>query len=393
MKTKHIYWFAYYNINCPSVRYRGKYVLDFLAENSGITFSIVYPGYSREIILHFIKIYFSAFFFRKKNSAIVFQKIYTTGIYATALKALLLFRKKNTMYDFDDAEYIRFPPKTIRFFLRNCEKVSAGSKVLVEYARHYNLNVMLLTSPVIDHGIIKTGRNEIFTVGWIGFYNTPHESSKPFAHKRVLNELIFPAIKKMDFNLRLVMLGVENDHDRNEIRNYFSCNKNILVDLPDQINWLDEKSVYERVRQFDIGFAPLLNCELHRAKSAFRLKQYFSCGVPALANNVGENSAFLKHEVNGYLCNSTPEFRERLVKVRNLSEKDYSRLCSNAQKTFSEFSMENYCSMILEYLSSKGELVFKLTTANHELKMNAGREVPKFKDVAELIKGSDLKVT
>jgi len=65
------------------------------------------PGYDFRNLLNFLLTYFSALLCRDKKSIIVFQKIYTHGIDATALKILLFFRKQNTLYDIDDAEYTR----------------------------------------------------------------------------------------------------------------------------------------------------------------------------------------------------------------------------------------------------------------------------------------------
>ena len=103
MEIKHIYWFAYFNLNVPSVRYRAKFPLQQFRDKHGITFSIVYPGYDLQNMSNFILTFFSALFFRKSNSIIVFQKIHTSGIYATALKVLLFFRPQHTLYDIDDA--------------------------------------------------------------------------------------------------------------------------------------------------------------------------------------------------------------------------------------------------------------------------------------------------
>jgi hypothetical protein len=70
--------------------------------------SLLYnPGYDFRNLLNLLLTYFSALLCRDKKSIIVFQKIYTHGIDATALKILLFFRKQNTLYDIDDAEYTR----------------------------------------------------------------------------------------------------------------------------------------------------------------------------------------------------------------------------------------------------------------------------------------------
>lgn len=334
MKIKHIYWFAYFNADAPSVRYRAKYPLQQLKENNGINFSIVYPGYDHKNLFNFILVYFSALLFRKKHSVIVFQKIYTKGIYATALKVLLFFRGNNTLYDIDDAEYTRHPRQTIHYFMKNCSCCSAGSISLMEYIKNFNSNVFFLTSPVIDHGLSKSKLEKTFTVGWLGFYG---------AHRENLMELFFPALSTINFPLKLKLLGVANETEANEIKSYFLPNPNIIVETPISLNWQNEASIYQTITSFDIEISPLKDTEFNRGKSAFKLKQCLSCGVPVLGNSVGENNRFLINDVNGYICEKPDDYLEKLLNIRNAQNGLYKNLSANAKSTFPMFSMDNYC--------------------------------------------------
>lgn len=96
LEIKHIYWFAHFNLSCPSTRYRGKYALDYLNKHYAITHDFVYPSSDFKKILLFFRVYFSILFLRKKDSIIVFQKIRTNRFYANSLKFLLLLRSKHT---------------------------------------------------------------------------------------------------------------------------------------------------------------------------------------------------------------------------------------------------------------------------------------------------------
>ncbi len=340
MLIKHIYWFAYFNLDEPSVRYRAKFPLQRLKDKHGITFSIVYPGYDFQNLSNFFLAFFSALFFRKSNSIIVFQKIYTNGIYATALKVLLFFRPQHTLYDIDDAEHTRRPAQTIHHFMKNCSACSAGSKSLVDYIRQFNQNVFLLTSPVIDHGLTKTELEETLTVGWVGYYG---------AHRQSLTQLFFPALHDIDFPLKLILLGVADKVEEQEIKSYFKSNKNITVETPLGLDWLDEHSIYETIATFDIGVSPLTDNEFNRSKSAFKLKQCLSCGVPVLGSSVGENRAFLQDGVNGYLCDSPTDYFQKLTSLKSSQNGSYTKLSRNAKRTFPTFSIDNYCSTFINY--------------------------------------------
>lgn len=340
----HIYWFCYFDLSEPSVRYRARYPLEHLRDRYGIPFTIVYPGYGLRTILHFIRVFFSVLLFRKKDSVIVFQKIYTGGVYATALKILLFFCPKNTLYDIDDAEHTRRPDDTIRHFLKRCTRCCAGSRALMDYIRPYNENVYLLTSPVIPHGEQRQGKDELCHLGWIGYYG---------AHRESLMQLVFPALLQVDFPLQLTLLGVAGEDQQAEIQEYFRRHPHIAVHTPLALDWQNEPGIYRIIKSFTIGVAPLLDGEFNRAKSAFKMKQCLSCGVPVLASNVGEHPSFLNDGINGYLCDTPGDFLRHITAIHTGGADHYQRLSSGALDTFSSFSMDGWCATFLELLAAR----------------------------------------
>ena len=62
------------------------------------------------------------------------------------------------------------------------------------------------------------------------------------------------------------------------------------------------RSVYHQIARFDVGVSPLLDTEFNRGKSAFKLKQCLSCGIPFWAAVLARTSTFLQEGVNGYFC-------------------------------------------------------------------------------------------
>jgi len=339
MKVKYIYWFANFNLFSPSVRYRGKYVLEYLENHYQINNSFIFPGYKIGNILKFIGMVFEIMFFRKQNSVIVIQNIYTNRIYSKVLKLLLVFRHRNTIYDIDDANYERYPAETINYFMRKCEACSVGSEALRNYAKTFNSRVFLLSSPVIWHNYIKTVRNKTLTIGWIGFFS---------AHKESLYKNFLPALRLINFPVKLVLLGITKSQHKTELINYYSNNPHIELEICSQIDWCNESGIYQKIMTLDVGISTLRDNELDRAKSAFKLKQYMSCGVPVIGSNKGENSRFLKHGINGYICETVDEFKHRLEAIIMLNYSEYFELCTNARKSYSEFSIQNYCNSWLK---------------------------------------------
>jgi len=310
MEITHIYWFAPYNLKGPSTRYRGYYPLKVLKKEYGIDSHFVYPEMTRSVVWNFLKAYISALFFRKKNSIIVIQKICSNRMYANLLKILVLIQRKNTLFDIDDAEYLRQDDKTLHFFLKNCRTISVGSDALKEYCKKFNQNVFILTSPVIQHSEKKSKRNKTLNIGWVGDLGNGNDLSKEFSHKKSLFTILFPQIKKLKTPLTLTIIGVKQKSDIPEITNYFKNNSNINVIIPTNLNWEKDEWIYSEITKFDIGVAPLSNHLFNISKSAFKAKQYLSAGIPTLASDIGENSKFVKHNVNGYLCrNGNDKFK------------------------------------------------------------------------------------
>jgi len=340
MKFQHVYFFSNYNIKGISVRYRGVYVLEMLKEKFGVTSSFVYPDYSFINILNFIKVFSEVLFFRKENSIIIFQKLHTNGVYTKLLKMLLKFQSKNTIYDTDDADYLRFNPKNIHYFMANCQTCTVGSRFLYDYVKNFNNKVFILTSPVIEHQHIKSVKNEILHIGWVGFYEQNIKKNNISGHKKALCKLIFPILLEFTFKFKFSILGVTKTEEINEIRSFFETKTNIILDIPQNVDWLNELSIYKKIKEFDIGLSPMLDDEFNQSKSAFKAKQYLSCGVPVLASPVGENIKFVKDGFNGFICRNKLAFKNRINEIYNMSDTDFKYLIDNS---VNDFSLYKYC--------------------------------------------------
>jgi glycosyltransferase involved in cell wall biosynthesis len=338
MQIRHIYWFAYFNLDEPSVRYRAAYPLAHLEAQYGITYDLVHPGYDRRSLIRFARAYLGALLFRRRDSVIVVQKLFTRGFYAWALKWLFRIRREGTLYDIDDAEYVRRPPATMHFFMRQAAQVAAGSQTLIDDARAWNAHVSFLGSPVIPHGLQANTRRDRLCIGWIGYYG---------AHRENLQRCFFPALRDLGFPVRLKLLGVTSAAQYEELQAYFQDQPHVQLDIPLDLDWHDEAGIYADIQDFDIGVAPLLDTHFNRAKSAFKLKQCLSCGVPVLASPVGENVRYLDHGRNGYLCDGPAEFKAGIMALAAADEVAFSRMQAAALATAEAFSLADYCARLL----------------------------------------------
>lgn len=346
-QIKFIYWFAYYHLDSPSVRYRAKYPLDFAREKLGIESSLIIPGYSAKRLIIFLKSYFSALLFPKAGSIIVIQRVRSNFIYSNLLKLLVKLRKDRTIYDLDDADYLEHNPNIIHYFARNCQYISAGSDEIVNYLCQYNRNVFHITSPIQDLGIVKKEKSETFTIGWIGGFE--------WGHKDSLYEFVFHAIRSLPFKCTFVLVGVTKSKDEKEIREYFENEGNIHLEIPREIDWNNEIDIQNRIKSFDIGIATLSNHPIQLAKSGIKAKQYMNNGVPVLSTNLMENNKIVKCDYNGFLCNSIEDFRNRMIQFKEMTPKEYAKFSKNARKSISGFDHQKYFKDIENIKSSKQE--------------------------------------
>jgi len=282
----------------------------------------------------FFKAYLSALLFPKKKSIIVIQKVSSNFIYAGLLKLLVICRKERSVYDLDDSDYFDYSTKSIFFFARHCAKIACGSHAIAEYLRQLNPNVFHITSPIHDLNIVKKERSPLFTIGWLGSFG--------WGHKDSLKELVFPAVRNMPFACRFAIIGVTTDHDEQEIRSYFSDFPHIQIFIPREVNWLDEKSLQERIIQFDVGVATLLNHPAQISKSGIKAKQYMNNGIPVLSNNLPENNRVVIHGYNGFLCDSPAEFEEKLIMFKEMSDSEYSCFSNKARNSIKNFNSQKY---------------------------------------------------
>ena len=215
---------------------------------------------------------------------------------------------KNVIFDFDDAIYCR-PTynRNWRDLLRNPERVSricqmssctvVGNEYLRNYASMYSKCTVVIPT-VFDIGGIKNRcqrpKNNKIVIGWIGSWHTVYSL---LSVTSVLKRLS----SSHDFVLKIV--GQENIYDINI--------NGVAIDY--QIGRWDTRSIVEYIMSFDIGIMPLIDSEWERGKCGFKLLQYLTCGIPAVASPVGVNRDIINDGINGFLAANEDEWVSRLA--------------------------------------------------------------------------------
>jgi glycosyltransferase involved in cell wall biosynthesis len=209
-----------------------------------------------------------------------------------------LWRKK-MIYDFDDALWV---PRTsevnmaagwlkcswkLKYIIKWSYKISAGNENLAAYARRFNSRVEIIPTCVDmerQHNDMKKHMPGKAVIGWTGSHSTI-EFMKP----------VVPVIRKLQEDLDFTFLVI--------------CNKNPQLDLKDwsYIEW-NEKTEVRDLLKMDIGLMPLADTPWTRGKCGFKIIQYLSLGIPAIASPVGVNGSILENGVNGFTCETDEDW-------------------------------------------------------------------------------------
>lgn len=210
------------------------------------------------------------------------------------------------VYDLDDALFLGSPAEVNRSFqwakqearrsiacLRRARLVVAGNAFLADRSRAYAGRVEVVPSCVDPaRQALHTHREaEVATVGWIGSHTTSAylEPILP----------VFAAINHDRPRARLVVVG---------------------GDTGIRAGWIEHRpwslaGEADDLASFDVGIMPLPDTDWARGKCGYKVLQYFSAGVPAVASPVGVTPELIGTE-RGILASSPEEWRraiERLI--------------------------------------------------------------------------------
>lgn len=105
-----------------------------------------------------------------------------------------------------------------------------------------------------------------------------------------------------------------------------------------------------RLSEFDIGISPLNNHEFNRAKSAFKLKQYLSVGVPSLASPTGENIDVLEEGYNGYFCKNSLDFKEQIDHFNKMGIESFAKFSDQALLSSKNYQLKSYCEQLMKVI-------------------------------------------
>jgi glycosyltransferase involved in cell wall biosynthesis len=245
-------------------------------------------------------------------------------------------------YDLDDALFLGSAALVNRRFrwakreatrsltcMKRARLVIAGNRFLADHARRVATRVEVVpscvdpsTQPVRAHAAA-----EIATIGWIGSHTTAGYL-KP----------ILPAIARLNRDrprARLVVIGADTG---------------VRQDWVEHRPWSLERQPRD-LAEFDIGIMPLPDTDWARGKCGYKLLQYFSAGVPAVASPVGVAVDLINDE-RGLLASSADDWHLALDQLVS-DERERAERGRNA-RVFAEqgFSYQRWAPELASMLQS-----------------------------------------
>lgn len=216
-----------------------------------------------------------------------------------------LWRKK-MIFDFDDAIWI---PNTssenklvsllksfwkVKYICKWSYAVVGGNDYLCNFARQYNNNVVLIPTCVDMermHNKIKEHTEQQVTIGWTGSHST-----LPYLDE-IMDVLVYA---ERELNTKFILIA--NKKPELPLKNW------------EFVNWAEATEIDDLLK-IDVGVMPLKDDSWSEGKCGFKLIQYLSLGIPAVASPVGVNKVIIEEGVNGYLCQTKDQWQQAIKKL------------------------------------------------------------------------------
>jgi len=277
--------------------------------------------------------------FWKRRELLRKAKDYPVTVLQKRLLSFLDFHElrrkaKCLIFDFDDAIYHRnascsanpddYLSSTrlgkFKRMVSGADMVIAANQVLARKAMDIccGITARIIPSPVDTANVVPKDSWNLGNppvVGWIGTRST-------LRYLDMIASALRTAARKREFVLRVIS---DRAYEMEGVRT-------------ESVRWSLEGQ-NDQIREFDVGIMPLSQDPFSEGKSAYKLLQYFSLGVPSVCSPVGMNAELAGNNINCLMAGAGNEFGDQIIRLlddgvlreelgrkgRNLAERKFDR--------------------------------------------------------------------
>jgi glycosyltransferase involved in cell wall biosynthesis len=180
----------------------------------------------------------------------------------------------------------------VKYICKWSYAVTGGNSFLNDYAKQHGARKTVFLPTCVDvinkHNLVKTHGNHKPVVGWTGSHSTLF----------YLDEII-PVVHALQEKLDFTFLVIADKKPDLNLKDWRFIAWNEATEAQDLLN-------------IDIGIMPLKEDVWSEGKCGFKLIQYLSCGIPAIADPIGVNKQIIESGENGFVCADKNEWKEKL---------------------------------------------------------------------------------
>jgi glycosyltransferase involved in cell wall biosynthesis len=266
------------------------------------------------------------------------------------LERLVLRTSLPVVVDYDDAVFHRYDlhrlgvvratlGSKIDVVMRRAAIVVAGNEYLASRARQAGARRVEIVPTVVDTTrYLQTPEpaEPPFTVGWIG---SPATAPYLVRVREPLKAL------QSTHGAKLCLIGAP---------------PGTLRELaPDIVPWREDKEV-AALQACHVGMMPLPDEPWERGKCGYKLIQFMACGRAVIGSPVGVNREVICHGTNGWLADSTAEWREAFATLAGDPERRHLLAEAGRQTVEERYSMTRVLPVLDSLLRDAAQSVRRL---------------------------------
>lgn len=214
--------------------------------------------------------------------------------------------RKKFIYDFDDAIWLpNYSDSNARFqrlkaygkvkkIMKWAHVISAGNEHLSDFAKQHNENARIIPTTIDLKNVHTLSSNQEVTkpvIGWTGTHTTMNYLAE-----------IVPVLKELEQTHDFVFRVISNQAPDFELESL------------EFVKWNKESEI-EDLAKINIGIMPLTDTIWAKGKCGFKGLQYMALEIPSVMSPVGVNTSIVNHRENGFLCATSEEWKQTLIRL------------------------------------------------------------------------------